>query len=99
MLMVTTFTAYVSLDTPLVNDEVVYVQWRLLRYVGQSGVREEWHQMAVKVPSMSCLDVITDHSSPPQFARRLGLLSELVPYEDISIPIRMKILKVRKNSW
>ena len=38
-----------SLDYFPENDQVVYIQWRLLRYTGRHGGIEDWQRMAVKV--------------------------------------------------
>lgn len=31
------------------SNQVAYVQWRLLRYAGRNGGKEDWQRMAVKV--------------------------------------------------
>lgn len=48
----TTLTYFTESELYSEGDQVAYIQWRLLRYTGRSGGKEEWQHMAIKVSSV-----------------------------------------------
>jgi len=46
---------FFHIDDWLFSEDVATIQWRLVRWAGKSGPKEEWQRMAIKV---------TEYSSP-----------------------------------